>query len=307
MPPRPAEAAAYRAAEAAAAAAIPFAERRRLRIRNNLLRLRPDWTAARIRRAVRRVFEETARYYADLALLARLDAAEVLQDRLRVSGLPRLERAIAEGRGVVLAAPHLSTPEAALVGLSALGIRATALIEPPRGSRQLRAIQALRECSPAAFAFADAAGTAKLLRGLKDGAVACILWDRDVARPLGGAQAAHRNPAARIGGVCVPFFGRQAHFPVGVVDIALRADAPLLPVTVSRRRDFSFNVEIGEPLELLRTENRALDIRTGIAGIARRYEPILAERCEQWRMPDSPWAPCRDAPPTAPRRNRSIA
>lgn len=307
MPPRPSEAVAYRAAEAAAAAAIPFAERRRIRIRNNLLRLRPDWPAARIRRAVRRVFEETARYGVDLALLARLDAGEVLQDRLRVSGLPRLERALATGSGVVLAAPHLSTPEAALVGLSALGIPATALIEPPRGSRQLRALQALRERSPADFAFADAAGTARLLRALKAGSVACILWDRDPARPLGQARASHRNSAARIGGVCVPFFGRQAHFPVGAVDIALRAQAPLLPVTVTRRQDFSFNVEIGEPLELLQTENRALDIRTGIADIARAYEPILAEHCEQWRMPDSPWAPCRDAPPTAPRRNRSVA
>ena len=311
MPPAfgrstPAEAAAYRAAEAAAAAALPLAERRRLRVRNNLLRVRPDWDAARIRRAVRRSFEESARYYVDLARLARTPARRVLDERLRTAGIPRLELALARGEGAILAAPHIATPEAAMAGLAALGISATALIEPPRDSRQLRLVQALRDRGPAKFAFADAKGTARVLRELREGGVACILWDRDVQRPLGGAKRGHANPTARFGGVCVPFFGRQAHFPVGAVDIALRTGAPLLPVSISRRRHFSFDVEIHDPLELIRTENRALDIRTGVADLARFFEPIIQERCEQWRMPESPWAPCRDAPPTAPQRPKSI-
>lgn len=308
FPPSPAaESAAYRAAEAAAAFALPLGERRRLRVRNNLLRVRPDWPAARIRRAVRRVFEETARYYVDLALLARIPAARVLDERLHVAGIPRLELALAEGRGAILAAPHIATPEAAMTGLAALGIPATALIEPPRDSRGLRLVQALRDRSPAEFAFADAKGTAQVLRRLQDGGVACILWDRDVQRPLGSAKRGHANPTARIGGVCVPFFGRQAHFPVGAVDIALRTGAPLMPVSISRRRHFSFNVEIHEPLDLIRTENRALDIRTGVADIARFFEPVIRERCEQWRMPESPWAPCHDAPPAAPPPRKSVA
>ena len=294
------ESAAYSAAAAAGLAAMPLAERRRQRVLNNLLRVRPDWEAGRIRRAVRRVFGETARYYVDLAMLARMPAREVLDDRLRVDGLVRLERALAAGGGAILAAPHIAAPEAALIGLSALGIRATALVEPPRSSRQLRAIQRLRDASDAGFAFADARGTADALRALEAGGVVCILWDRDVQRPLGARRAPHANPRARYGGVCVPFFGRQAHFPVGAVDIALRAGAPLMPVAIRRRRGFSFEVGIREPIPLLQTENRALDVRTGVADLARLSEPDIAAACEQWRMFESPWAPCRDAPPTAP-------
>ena len=300
---RPAlESAAYAAAAAVARSAIPLAERRRQRVLNNLLRVRPDWEAPRLNRAVRRVFEETARYGLDLAMLARVPAREVLDDRLRVAGLDRLRQALEAGGGAILTAPHVSTPEAALVGLSALGIRAVAMVEAPRSSRRLRALQRLRDASPAAFAFADAKGAAGVMRALEAGDAACILWDRDVQRPIGSRRAPHANPnpRARYGGVCVPFFGRQAHFPVGAVDIALRTGAPLLPVSVRRRRGFSFEVGIGGPLPLPRTENHALDVRTGVADLARLSEPAIADACEQWRMFESPWAPCRDAPPTAP-------
>ena len=78
-------------------AALPVAERRRLRVRNNLQRLHPEWELPRLNRAVRSVFEETARYYVDLALLPSLTPKQILDDRLTLRGLEHLQAEIAAG------------------------------------------------------------------------------------------------------------------------------------------------------------------------------------------------------------------
>ncbi|MCY3557279.1 MAG: lysophospholipid acyltransferase family protein [Chloroflexi bacterium] len=273
----------YALAETAAALALPFFERRRLRIRNNLQRIRPDDSARQLNRAASEVFAETARYYADLAILPTITPRQVLERHLHVSGLDHLLDAHRSGRGVVLTTAHISNPEVAVKALAALDIPAVALVEQLKDPRHLDAVNAARAAVGVEFLTATQTGVASALRTLRSGGVVCILWDRD----------------RQGGGACVPFFGRQARFPAGAIDLAIRADAEVLPLYAVRRPGpdrLQFDVTFMPPLDLLLKGNRALDTRTNIAGLARLFEPIIAEHAHLWRVAESPWAPCRDTP-----------
>ena len=273
----------YAVAETAAVLALPLFERRRIRIRNNLQRIHPEHTPAQLNRDTTEVIAETARYYVDLALLPSIAPQQILDRHLHVSGLDHLLDAHRSGRGVVLTTAHLSNPEVAVKALAALDISAVALVERLADPRHLEAVNAAREAVGIEFLTATQTGIASALRTLRAGGVVCVLWDRD----------------RQGGGACVPFFGRQARFPVGAVDLAIRANAELLPLYAVRRPGpdwLQFNVTFLPPLELLLTGNRALDTRTNTANLARLFEPIIAEHAHFWRVSESPWAPCRDTP-----------
>ena len=282
------EAVLYTLAERLAAAALPLAERRRLRVRSNLQRLHPEWDLARLNRAVRRVFEETARYYVDLALLPALTAEQIFDQRLELRGLEHLEAELAAGRGVVAASAHLANPEAVVRAVGALGVQAAALVEPLADPRQRAAVAARRGGAGVDFVAADRRGIAACIERLRAGGLVAVLWDRDIQG----------------GGACIPFFQRQARFPVGAVDLAIRTDSALIPIWQRRTEGLHFEVECLPPMQLLRSSNRALDVRTGLADLAALFEPILYQHCEQWRMFESPWAPCRDTPWNDPRASR---
>lgn len=273
----------YAIAETAASLALPFLERRRIRIRNNLQRIHPEHPPAQLNRDAVEVIAETARYYVDLAVLPSISPKRVLDQHLHVSGLDYLLDAHRSGRGVVLTTAHISNPEVAVKALAALDIPAVALVEQLDDARHLEAVNASRAAVGVEFLTATQTGIATALRTLRDGGVVCILWDRD----------------RQGGGACVPFFGRQARFPVGAIDLAIRAEADLLPLYTVRRpgRDrLQFDVTFLPPLELLLKGNRALDTRTNTANLARLFEPIIEQHAHFWRVPESPWAPCRDTP-----------
>ena len=46
---------------------------------------------------------------------------------------------------------------------------------------------------------------------------------------------------------------------------------------------------------LLRSDNPSLDVRANVANLVRLMEPHLIEYADQWRIFESPWAPCRDS------------
>ena len=269
----------YAGARLLAPLALPLFERRRQAVRANCQRVHPEWEPADLDRAVRGVFRETAAYYVDAALLPQRTSRQVLDEQLRVDGLEILQAQVAHGKGVVLAGLHLSNPEVAFQTLPALGIDAIALVEPLKNPRAMDAIQRRRLTGGAPFVPATMGGVMQALETVRRGGVVAILSDRD----LKGS------------GVCVPFFGRQGRFPTGAVDLALRTGAPLMAAYSVRERQGHFRVTFLPPLDLLHSDNRANDVRAGVADLIRGLEPVIAAHADQWRMFASPWKGCRDS------------
>lgn len=272
------ERALYAAARAVAPLALPLAERRRQTVRNNLQRLQPSWDPPQLDAATKAVFQETAMYYVDTALLPRIRPRRLLERRLAVENLELLQEAVREKHGVVLAGAHLSNPEVAFQALAALDIRAMALVEPLADKRRLEAMRRRRESAGMQFVPATLDGVRRAVEFLREGGVVAVLADRDLTGT----------------GVCVPFQRRLARFPTGAADLALRTKARLLVAYAVRTHDLHFRVVFTETPPLIRSDNRANDVRANVAELARLLETPLRAYCTQWRMFESPWAPCHD-------------
>ena len=273
----------YAAARTIGRAALPVWERKRIRARANIQRLHPDWDPAQLNAAVQAVFQETAMYYVDAVYMARRSPARWLERHLEFDGLHHLHDAAEQDKGVVLVSGHLSNPEAPFQALAGMGLEAVTLVEPLRNRRRMDALQALRQrkdraASRQRFLPADMEGVRAAMALLRRGGVVAILSDRDIQGR----------------GLCVPFAGRQARFPSGAVDLALRTQAALIPAYAVRRRDDTFRVTFLPPMSLSRSENRALDLRSNLADLMRTLEVPIRKHCDQWRMFESPWKPCRD-------------
>jgi len=260
----------------------PLAERRRQTVRANLQTLHPEWDPPELDAATTRVFQENAAYYVDMALLAEMTPDQALE-RLQVDGLDRLREAHAQGKGVVVAGGHVGNPEFVVRALPAVGLECAALVEPLADGRRMRAMQERREAAGVRSIPATISGIKEAVRYLRAGGILAVLADRDIQG----------------GGSCVPFKQRQARFPNGAVDLALRTEAALLfcltPRAKGPARGDRFKVQFFETDPLLRSDNPGLDVRANTANLVRLMEPHLVEYADQWRIFQSPWTPCRDS------------
>ena len=269
----------YRVARFAGTLALPIMERNRLRVRANMQRLQPQWTARELDRGVQGVFQEAACYYVDLALLFDRRPEWILKQRLEIEGLGHLQGALTAENGVVMVSAHLSNPEVAIRALPALGAHATVIVESLRSPRHQQVMRSLREAGGHRFVPATLDGVRDAIGTLNGGGVVAVLTDRDIQGS----------------GICVPLAGRLARFPTGAIDLALRTNATLLPAFATRIRDDRFRVVFLEPESLPRDDDRARAVRAGLARLIGRLEPHIREHVDQWRVFESPWRSCRDA------------
>jgi KDO2-lipid IV(A) lauroyltransferase len=180
-------------------------------------------------------------------------------------GAEHLYRALARGRGAVIAAPHLGSWELAGLALARLGIEVQAVsgvqIHPllARALRDRKAREGLVIRTPDE-------GFAPLVAALRRGAVVVLLVDGDIhSRSL---------PA--------PFFGRRIPFPAGPAILARRARVPILHAHATRGEDGSHEVVFDglDEADLRLTLREDLERLTTL--VARAQERSIAENVTQW-------------------------
>ncbi|MGH9124463.1 MAG: phosphatidylinositol mannoside acyltransferase [Acidimicrobiales bacterium] len=192
------------------------ADRRRLVGRHLRRAVGPDLTGPALESAIDEAFGSYARYWAESLRLPGT-RAEVIDDGMSWEGIGRISRAVADGRGAILALPHLGGWEWGGFWMATRGFAMTVVVEalePPElfewfaGFRRSLDMQVIPVGSGAAMA---------VVRALRSGGVVCLLCDRNIA----GA-----------GGVEVEFFGERTELPGGPATLAMRTGAALLPSAV---------------------------------------------------------------------------
>jgi len=179
--------------------------------RVNIARCLPELGAADQRRLVRRSLVETGKTAAETGPLWLWSRDRILHLVQGVSGEDLLEEALAAGRGVILAAPHLGAWE--LMGLySSLRHPITSLYRPPRMGGLDALMKGARERLGATLVPADAAGVRALLKALRRGELLGILPDQE---PRYG------------NGVFSPFFGLPAYTMTLLARLAQQSGAPI--------------------------------------------------------------------------------
>jgi Kdo2-lipid IVA lauroyltransferase/acyltransferase len=190
---------------------IPNKRRRTAQI--NLELCFPELPADARRRLLRRNLVELGKSLVEVGVLWTRPKEKLLRWVRRVSGEDELKQAMARGRGLILALPHLGTWE--MIGMwGSIHYPMTSLFRAPPMSQMGALMRAARERFGARLVSADGAGLRALYRALERGGLVAILPDQ--------------VPAARAASVFAPFFGIPASTMVLLSRLAAKTGAPVM-------------------------------------------------------------------------------
>src|SRR6266542_1391955 len=165
-----------------------------------------------VQTATRECFALYGRYWYETFALRTMPPEEV-DRRFSVEGLDHADRALAQGRGVVLTLPHMGNWDAAGHWLCIKGYRMTAVAEElkPRSVFELF-LRHRRALGMGIVPLSTAASVGgKLLELLRENQIITLVADRDLTGR----------------GVVVDMFGARRRLPAGPAYLALATDTPL--------------------------------------------------------------------------------
>jgi KDO2-lipid IV(A) lauroyltransferase len=211
-----------------------------------------------------------------------------LPSRLDIEGLEHYYGALKRGRGIVMTSLHLGAWEVGLAAWNAMGEQMALLAEvlrPPqlfervtgaRGKQRVHVIPidvaAMREGDAQAARRIGAASMREVFRVLKSGATIAMALDRDL---IGNGER-------------LPFFGTPAPIPVGVVDIAIRAGAAIMPVILFRD-DRRVHAICYPEIPYSTTAPRAAEVRSATCRVLALFEDAIRRHPDQWHVLDPIW------------------
>lgn len=218
-----------------------------------------------VARVAARAFRSYGRTVTDFMLMGALSPSE-LQGRLSLDGAQHAQTALSQGRGAILALPHMGSWDFAAALASTLGYRLTGVTEPFPGSLneaviQTRAKHGMEVLMPGRAAVG---GIARALRANQLVGLICDL------------------PPDR-GGVEVRLFDRKAVVPAGPAAIALKYGSPLIPAFSRRTGPGRYHVHVDPPLEPASGGRGDKDaIRELMQEVVSRFEIFIAAHPDQW-------------------------
>ena len=232
----------------------------------------PD--AALVRRLSRRSYQAYGRYWLDGARLPYTQP-DVVRGRMTFDDESKaiLRAAAAEGRGVVMALPHVGSWEWGGAWLAREGMPMTAVVERVEPERLFDWFVAQRKAMGlTAVPLGEGSGPA-LLRALKKRDVVGLVSDRDLVG----------------NGVEVEFFGERTTLPGGAATIALRTGALLLPVIVYSGPGNWHTGVVHPPLDTTRRGSLRADIQRLTQELATCFEGFIRRHPEQWHLYQPNW------------------
>ena len=219
-------------------------------------------------RFTRRAYASYARYWAEGATLpgAGLD---VVHDRIViVEGADHLDAAMATGRGVIVALPHVGSWEWGGAMLSRMGYPMTAVAEVLDPPELFSWFIAKREAIGLAIAPLDRDAGKVILSTLNDGGLVGLLADRDITGD----------------GIEVELLGRTAKVPAGPATLALRSGAVLLCGVVYSGPGREHCVIMTEPVPTEREGRLRADVHRVSQLVADRLSVLIRQHPEQWHV-----------------------
>ena len=183
----------------------------------------------------------------------------------RVTGMEYLDRAIAGGRGAILAVPHLGNWEMFGPALTRLGLEVHTVTGVQLHPVLAKEVRALKEREGIQVSTPED-GFLPLLGALRRGGIVALMVDGDVfSRSLP-----------------TKFFGRRTPFPAGPAILARRARVPILHGHAVRTDPSGHHISfdgLDEPDLSLPLQE---DLSRLTAGVARTQERNIAEHVTQW-------------------------
>jgi lauroyl/myristoyl acyltransferase len=249
------------------------AEARNMYARHLRRVLGDDLSDSEVRTWTRRAFLAYARYWMEGARLPGVSASEIAARMIYPEGMEHLERGMAEGRGVVMALPHVGSWEWGGAWLALNGYPMTAVAEPLEPPELYDYFVEQREQLGLTIVKLGSGTGSALLKTLRSGGLVGLLCDRDIVG----------------NGVGVEFFGEKTTFPSGPATLALRTGAMLLPTVVYSGPGKDHSAVIRPPLDTERTTTLRADVARVTQALAYELEGLVRRAPEQWHLFQPNW------------------
>jgi len=227
-------------------------------ITRNLARVVP---AGDLERCARDAFGSYARYWVESFRSTDL-SREDLDRRTTTAGFEHLDRALTEGKGVIVLLAHHGSWDVAARWAEDHGYHMAAVAEVLEPRRLFERFVRLRESI--GLEIVPLAGRhrgMRLARVLAANHLVGLLSDRD----LGGS------------GMVVPLFGDAAALPRGPVVLSQRTGAPIVPITMLQRPGRRWHLQVLPPVDV-----RGEAIESGVQRVAKALEELIRLAPEQW-------------------------
>ena len=239
------------------------------RLRRNLQQVVPDLPDTLVRDGLR----SYARYWLEAFRLPSQTKQQFL-DGFTIDRFDELKSVIAEGRGVVLALPHVANWDAAAAWVVSNGWPMVTVAERLKPEGVFRQFVAYRE--QLGMEVLPLTGGQRppldvLAERLGQGWVVALLGDRDLSK----------------NGVEVDFFGGRTRMPAGPAILALRTGAPLYAVDLS----FSATQTVAVLRKITPPVDGPLDVRVKATTqlLADAYAAGIAANPQDWHMLQKLW------------------
>ncbi len=222
---------------------------------------------------VRRAFLSYARYWVESARVSRYAPATIREKMVHVDGMEHLAAASAQGKGVIMALPHLGGWELGGAWLADCGYPMTAVAEvldPPELFSFF--VNERSKLGLTIVPLGEGSGR-EILRTLRSGGLVGLICDRDIVG----------------NGVTVGFFGATTTLPGGPAALSMRTGAPVLPTAVYLGPDGGHYGVIAPPIAYERTGKMGEDIVGMTQAIATELEKLIRRAPEQWHVFQPNW------------------
>ncbi len=207
----------------------------------------------------RRAFQNYGRMLVDFVLMGSLTPEELIE-RTNVDGREQLDAALAQGRGVIMAVPHMGSWDVAGSYAAALGYKISAVAERFPGSLNEAVVQTRQRFGLSVIMLGRAAVRA-LTEALRANHIVALLCDLE------------QGP-----GTEVRFFGRRAIVPGGPASLALKTGAALMPATQYATAPGRHHIHLDPPLAVHEGETKERLMQR----VVDRFEEFIRERPDQW-------------------------
>ena len=255
-------------------------------LRANLRHVLPDATEAELDRVVRANAANLARAWVEvMAMPAHGDRLTAAVTPVNVENMTGPQ---ARGRGAVVVSPHLGSWEVGLAAwnhrfgsMSVLAemLRPVEFFDRVVANRERLGIHvipidtaAMRDADPAVRRRLGAAGLRDVVRTLRANGLVAMAMDRDLVGD----------------GAVLDFFGAPARIPVGVVDVAIRNGAAIVPVVLVRAGDRVIAPCYPE-IAYDPAAPREAEVRRVASEVLRIFESVIREHPDQWHVLDPIW------------------
>jgi KDO2-lipid IV(A) lauroyltransferase len=221
--------------------------------------------ARRARSIARQVFINRGTWFADLSVLAGCRAMDGLF-RFEASGAwPRLQEALASGRGALLASAHLGNWHGGGVMVARRGLPVRSVLYRNHAADFMDRDVARRGGVRQTFVDPDPFSMMEIIRALRKGELVAVLADK----PWDSRA------------IEAPFFGLPARFPLGPFRIARLAEVPIFPAFCIPERPRRYRAVLCDPIEVAGPDPLAAE-QAAAARFARVLEDFVAPNLHVW-------------------------